>query len=100
VTLGAQRRDLVGVLSSEYALTTGLATIAGVTLGALVAQVTLVSMTLGPDGELLVPAPELQLPWLALLPLVPMLALPLLVMVLLTRYDAARAHTASPRSTR
>ena len=100
VTLGAQRRDLVGVLGSEYALTTGVATIAGVTLGALVAQVTLVSMTLGPDGELLVPAPELQLPWLGLLPLVPMLALPLLVMVLLTRYDAARALAAPHRSTR
>ena len=100
VTLGAQRRDVLGVLGSEYALTTGAGALAGVALGALVAKVTMASMTLGPDGEPLVPAPELHVPWLALLPLVAMLGVPLLATVLLTRYDAARVLAAPGRGAR
>lgn len=91
VTVGARRRELLGVLGSEYALTTGAGILAGIALGAVVAQVTLTSMTLGPDGRLLVPAPELAVPWTALLlPLAAMALLPLLAMVVLTRLDHAR----------
>lgn len=101
VTVGARRRDLLGVLCSEYALTTGTAAVLGVVAGAAVAQVTLLSMTLGPDGRLLLPAPELVLPWATLLvPLALMVALPLLVTVLLGRWDQSRARVASGASQR
>lgn len=101
ITVGARRRDLLGVLGVEYALTTGAGIVAGVALGAVVAQVTLVSMTLGPDGRLLVPTPELTLPGLAfVVPLVAMALAPLLVMVLLTRVDQARERTEPKRGGR
>ena len=73
----------------------------GVLLGVVVARVTLVSMTLGPDGQLLVPAPELILPGPAsLLPLAAMALVPLLVTVLLTRVDQARERTEPGRGGR
>lgn len=101
VTVGARRRDLLGVLATEYALTTGAGILVGVVLGAVVAQVTLVSMTLGPDGQPLVPAPELSLPGpVFLLPLVAMALAPLAVMVVLTRYDQARERITPGRGGR
>lgn len=87
------------MLASEYALTTGAGAAAGVAVGAAVAQVTLVSMTLGPDGQPLLPAPELHVPWLSVaFPLLAMLLLPLLAMVVLTRWDHARDLAAADRS--
>ena len=91
VTVGARRRDLLGVTGVEYALTTGISMALGVAVGVLVARVTLVSMTLGPDGRLLVPTPELHVPGPAIvLPLLAMAAVPLLAMVALGRLEEAR----------
>lgn len=88
VTVGARRRDLLGVTGVEYALTTGTSMVLGVAVGVLVARVTLVSMTLGPDGRLLVPAPELHVPGPSIaLPLLAMAAVPLLAMVALGRLE-------------
>jgi hypothetical protein len=83
---GGDRRLLVGVLGWEYAVTTGAGVLTGVLAGGAVAGVTLVSMTLGPDGQPLVPEPELLVPWLPVLaaPLL-MVTAPLLAMVWLTR---------------
>ncbi len=94
-TAGAGRRDLLGVLGWEYAVTTGTGVVTGVLAGTGVAAVTLVSMTLGPDGQLLVPAPELVLPWpvLVVAPLA-MALVPLLGMLWLTRRDHARTLVA------
>lgn len=101
VAVGARRRDLLGVLGTEYLLTTGAAIVAGVVLGAVVARVTLVSMTLGPDGQLLVPAPELTLPGPAFaMPLAAMALGPLLVMVLLTRREHALQRSEPERGGR
>ncbi len=92
---GADRRDLLGVLGWEYGLVTGAAVVAGLLAGTAVAAVTLVSMTLGPDGQLLVPTPRLVLPWPLLLgaPTV-MAVVPLLGLLWLTRRDHGRALTA------
>ncbi|GAA1476966.1 hypothetical protein GCM10009623_14120 [Nocardioides aestuarii] len=88
VTVGARRRDLLGVTGVEYALTTGAGMALGVGVGILVARVTLVSMTLGPDGRLLVPAPELHVPGPSIaLPLLAMALVPLLAMVVLARLE-------------
>ncbi|QZY28873.1 FtsX-like permease family protein [Nocardioides coralli] len=83
---GGDRRLLVGALGWEYAVTTGAGVLVGVLAGGVVAGLTLVSMTLGPDGEPLVPAPEMLVPWLTVVvaPLV-MVTLPLLTLVWLTR---------------
>lgn len=83
---GGDRRLLVGVLGWEYAVTTGAGVATGLVAGGTVAAVTLVSMTLGPDGDPLVPAPELLVPWVPVLsaPLLMVLP-PLLAMVWLTR---------------
>ncbi len=90
-TAGANRRDLLGVLSWEYAVVAGAGAVAGVVAGTAVATVTLVSMTLGPDGQLLVPAPELVLPWPVLVAAPTVMTLvPLLAMVWLTTRDQAR----------
>ena len=88
LTVGARRRDLLGVTGVEYALTTGLSMALGVAVGVLVARVTLVSMTLGPDGQLLVPTPELHVPGPSIaLPLLAMAAVPVLAMVALGRLE-------------
>ena len=90
-TAGADRGDLLGVVGWEYAVVTGAGAVTGLLTGTGVAAVTLVSMTLGPDGRLLVPAPELVLPWPLLLgaPLA-MVVAPLLGLLVLTRRDHAR----------
>jgi hypothetical protein len=91
VAVGARRSDLVGVLGVEYLITAGAGALAGGALGAVVAGVTLRSMTLGPDGRLLVPAPELVAPWPMLLGgLVVLVAVPLLAMLALRRLDHGR----------
>ncbi|HEX6149315.1 FtsX-like permease family protein [Nocardioides sp.] len=91
VAVGAARRDLVGVLGIEYLITTGAGALAGGALGAVVAGVTLRSMTLGPDGRLLVPAPELVAPWPLLLGgLVVLVVVPMLAMLALRRLDHGR----------
>jgi hypothetical protein len=91
-TAGAGRRDLLGVLGVEYAVIAAAGVVTGVLAGTAVAALTLVSMTLGPDGQLLVPAPELVLPWPVLLTApVGMVLVPLLGMLWLTRRDHARA---------
>jgi hypothetical protein len=92
---GADRRDLLGVLGWEYGLVTGAGVVVGLLAGTVVAAVTLVSMTLGPDGQLLVPAPRLVLPWPLLIgaPAV-MAVVPLLGLLWLTRRDHGRALTA------
>ena len=90
-TAGAGRRDLLGVLGVEYAVTTAAGVVTGVLAGTLVAAITLVSMTLGPDGRLLVPAPTLVLPWPVLVTAPgAMVLVPLLGMLWLTRRDHAR----------
>jgi len=95
VVVGAPRRDLVGVLGVEYLLTTGAGALAGGALGAVVAGVTLRSMTLGPDGLLLVPAPELVAPWPMLLGgLLVLVVVPLLAMLTLRGLDHGRASAA------
>ncbi len=95
VVVGAPRRDLVGVLGVEYLITTCAGAIAGGGLGAVVAGVTLQSMTLGPDGRLLVPAPELVVRWpLLVLGLAVLVAVPLLAMLALRRLDHGREATA------
>ncbi|QBR93223.1 FtsX-like permease family protein [Nocardioides euryhalodurans] len=85
---GGDRRSLTGVLAWEHAFVTGAGVVVGVLAGTAVAAVTLVSMTLGPDGRLLQPEPQLVVPWLPLLlpPLV-MVTLPLLALVWLVRRD-------------
>lgn len=94
-TAGAGRRDLLGVLGVEYAVITAAGAVTGVLAGTAVAAVTLVSMTLGPDGQLLVPAPELVLPWPVLVTApVAMVLVPLLGMLWLTRRDHARSVSA------
>ena len=88
VTIGARRRDLVGVSGVEYALTTGTSMLFGVLVGIVVARVTLLSMTLGPDGRLLVPEPQLHVPGPSIaLPLLAMAVVPLLAMVTLSRLE-------------
>ncbi|MGH3348167.1 MAG: FtsX-like permease family protein [Nocardioides sp.] len=95
VVVGAPRRDLVGVLGVEYLLTTCAGALAGGALGAVVSGVTLRSMTLGPDGRLLVPAPELVAPWpLFLGGLLVLVVVPLLAMLTLRGLDHSRAATA------
>ncbi|MGZ5399117.1 MAG: FtsX-like permease family protein [Nocardioides sp.] len=90
-TAGADRRDLLGVLTWEYVVVVGAGVVTGILAGTAVAAVTLVSMTLGPDGQLLVPAPELVLPWPVLVSApVAMALVPLLAMVSLTRRDHQR----------
>jgi hypothetical protein len=65
-------------------------------LGAVVAGVTLRSMTLGPDGRLLVPAPELVVRWpLLLLGLAVLVVVPLLAMRALRRLDHGREAMAA-----
>ena len=92
---GADRRDLLGVLGWEYGLVTGAGVVVGLLAGTTVAAVTLVSMTLGPDGQLLVPAPQLVLPWPLLLGAPALMAVaPLLGLLWLTRRDHGRALTA------
>jgi hypothetical protein len=79
----------------EYGLVTGAGVVAGLLAGTAVAAVTLVSMTLGPDGQLLVPAPRLVLPWPLLLGASTVMAVvPLLGLLWLTRRDHGRALTA------
>ena len=91
VAVGARRGDLVGVLGVEYLITAGAGALAGGALGAVVAGVTLRSMTLGPDGRLLVPAPELVAPWPMLLGgLAVLVAVPMLAMLALRRLDHGR----------
>jgi len=95
VVVGASRRDLVGVLGIEYLLTTCAGALAGGALGAVVAGVTLRSMTLGPDGLLLIPAPELVAPWPLLVGgLLVLVVVPLLAMLALRGLDHGRAATA------
>lgn len=95
VVVGAPRRDLVGVLGVEYLITTCAGALAGGLLGAVVAGVTLQSMTLGPDGRLLVPAPELVVRWpLLLLGLAVLVVVPLLAMLALRQLDHGREATA------
>jgi hypothetical protein len=96
VVVGAPRRDLVGVLGVEYLITTCAGALAGGVLGAVVAGVTLQSLTLGPDGRLLVPAPELVVRWpLLLLGLAVLVAVPLLAMLALRQLDHGRETTAA-----
>lgn len=89
--VGGDRRLLVGVLAWEYAVVAGTGLVVGLLAGAAVAAVTLTSMTLGPGGQPLQPAPRLVLPllWTALPPLV-MLAVPLLTLLWLVRRDHPR----------
>lgn len=88
---GGDRRLLAGVLAWEYAVVAGAGLIVGLLAGAAVSAVTLTSMTLGPGGQPLQPAPRLDLPLLSLtLPPLVMLALPLLAMVWLVRRDHPR----------
>lgn len=95
VVVGAPRRDLVGVLGVEYLLTTCAGALAGGALGAVVAGVTLRSMTLGPDGLLLVPAPRLVAPWPMLLGgLLVLVVVPLLAMLALRGFDHSRVSAA------
>jgi hypothetical protein len=95
VVVGAPRRDLVGVLGVEYLITTCAGALAGGVLGAVVAGVTLQSMTLGPDGRLLVPAPELVVRWpLLLMGLAVLVVVPLLAMLALRQLDHGREATA------
>jgi predicted lysophospholipase L1 biosynthesis ABC-type transport system permease subunit len=85
---GGDRRALTGVLSWEYAIVGGAGVVVGVLAGAAVAAVTLRSMTLGPDGQLLQPVPELVVPWPAVVaPALLMVVVPLLAMVWLIRRD-------------
>ncbi len=96
VVVGAPQRDLVGILGVEYLITTCAGALAGGVLGAVVAGVTLRSMTLGPDGRLLVPAPELVVRWpLLLLGLAVLVVVPLLAMLALRRLDHGREATAA-----
>ncbi len=88
---GGDRANLMGVVSWEFVLTTGTGVVAGVMIGALVASVTLVSMTLGPDGARLVPTPSLHVPWpTVVLAPVAMALVPLVGLVWLTRRDHRR----------
>jgi ABC-type antimicrobial peptide transport system permease subunit len=96
VVVGAPQRDLVGILGVEYLITTCAGALAGGVLGAVVAGVTLRSMTLGPDGRLLVPAPELVVRWpLLLLGLAVLVVVPLLAMLVLRRLDHGREAMAA-----
>ena len=69
----------------------GAGLVVGLLAGALVAAVTLASMTLGPGGQPLQPAARLDVPLLALVvPPLLMLAVPLLTMLWLVRRDHPR----------
>ena len=88
---GGDRRLLSGTLAWEYAVVAGAGLVVGLLAGALVAAVTLASMTLGPGGQPLQPAARLDVPLLALVvPPLLMLAVPLLTMLWLVRRDHPR----------
>ena len=88
---GGDRGLLSGTLAWEYVVVAGTGLVAGLVAGAAVAAVTLASMTLGPGGQPLQPAPrlDLPLPGLVLPPLV-LVGVPLLTMVWLVRRDHSR----------
>lgn len=89
--VGGDRRLLSSVLAWEYIVVAGTGLVAGLLAGAVVSGVTLATMTLGPDGEPLHPAPGLELPLLSLaVPPLVMLGVPLLTMAWLVHRDYPR----------
>jgi hypothetical protein len=95
--LGASEREVTMTLATEYTLATGGGVLAGVVAGVVTAGVALRATALGSGGRPLVPAPELHVPWAAMLPLLALLLL-VPVTVLLVLAFAVRSRDEGSRS--
>jgi len=90
--MGASGRQGAGLVSWDYALTTGLATVVGVAAGVLTAAVSLRALSRSPSGLPLVPPPPLDLPWQPLAAgLVGLVVVPLVFVLALSRREMRRA---------
>jgi hypothetical protein len=99
--LGASERDVTMTLATEYTLATGGGVLAGVAAGLVTAGVALKATALGSGGQPLVPAPEVQVPWVEMLPLLAVLLLvPVTALLLLTRLGRSRTEGARGKSGR
>ena len=96
--VGAAERDVNLTLATEYAITAGVGAIAGALAGAVVAAVTVEATAVGAGGLPVVPAPEVQLPWLEVLAAPGVLvAVPLLALLVLARHRGRSTAADGPR---
>lgn len=98
---GASEADVTLTLATEYTVTAGGGIVAGTIAGVLTAAVALHATSLGPGGQPLVPAAELNVPWSWMLLLLGLLvAVPLVALQVVTRPRPGarrRAHTGGGR---
>ncbi|HEU4513499.1 MAG TPA: FtsX-like permease family protein [Nocardioidaceae bacterium] len=88
---GASEADITLTLATEYTVTAGGGIVAGTIAGVLTAGVALHATSLGPGGQPLVPAAELNVPWSWMLPLLGLLlAVPMVALQAATRPGARR----------